>query len=90
MLEAMAATGLRAIRYAREVAGIGQVIANDMDAGAVESMRRNIELNGVADKVTPNEADARIFMLQHSQVRARACTSACVCCVAACPPLCAT
>lgn len=69
MLEAMAATGLRAIRYAKEVAGIGQVIANDMDSGAVQSMRRNIDFNGVQDKVTPSESDARLVLLQHCQVR---------------------
>lgn len=65
----MAATGLRAIRYAKEVAGVGQVIANDMDSGAVQSMRRNIEFNGVRDKVTPFESDARLVLLQHSQVQ---------------------
>lgn len=69
VLEAMSATGLRAVRYAKEVAGIGQIVANDLDSGAVQSMRRNIEFNGVGDKVTPSEADARLVMLQHSQVR---------------------
>ena len=69
VLEAMAATGLRSVRYAKEVKGIGQVVANDMDSGAVASMKRNIEFNGVSDKVTPSEADARLVMLQHNQVR---------------------
>jgi tRNA G26 N,N-dimethylase Trm1 len=69
VLEALAASGLRAIRYAREVEGLGQVVANDLDAGAVQSMRRNIEFNGVGHTVTPSEADARLVMLQHTHVR---------------------
>lgn len=69
MLEAMAATGLRAIRYAKEVAGIRQVIANDLDADACAAQRRNIEWNDVGNIVTPNHADARLVMLQHSQAR---------------------
>jgi tRNA G26 N,N-dimethylase Trm1 len=73
VLEALAATGLRAIRYAKEVSGIGQIIANDMDADAVNAQRRNIEFNAVEDKVTPNLADARLVMLQHSQVRVELC-----------------
>jgi tRNA (guanine26-N2/guanine27-N2)-dimethyltransferase len=68
VLEALAATGLRAIRYAKEVKGIGQVIANDMDGDAVESIRRNIEFNSVQDLVTPSNSDARVLMLQHFQV----------------------
>jgi tRNA G26 N,N-dimethylase Trm1 len=68
VLEALAATGLRAIRYAKEVDGIGQIVANDLDSGAVECMRRNIDFNDVHDKVTPCESDARLVMLQHCQV----------------------
>ena len=78
VLEALAATGLRAIRYAQEVAGIGQVVANDMDADAVKSMRRNVDFNGVGSIVTPHQADARLVMLQHSQVRIAAYTTALV------------
>jgi tRNA (guanine26-N2/guanine27-N2)-dimethyltransferase len=68
VLEALAATGMQAIRYAKEVKGIGQVIVNGIDGGAVESIRRNIEFNSVQDLVTPSNSDARVVMLQHFQV----------------------
>nr|ABD96937.1 hypothetical protein [Tarenaya spinosa] len=62
VLEALSASGLRALRYAREVEGIGQVVALDNDQGngihglytigifllkaSVEACRRNIKFNG--------------------------------------------
>lgn len=64
ILEAMAASGLRAMRYALEIPGVEKVHANDIDAKAVEAMRKNIAHNGIEDKVEPTKADARILMLQ--------------------------
>ena len=91
LLEALSATGLRAIRYAKEIPlikwvsvvislsltesykGLRYVIANDLSPAAVEVMRRNVKINGLADysetaieasaspseaKVQINEADA--------------------------------
>lgn len=69
ILEAMAASGLRAIRYAKEIPGVGQVVANDMDEDAVKAIKRNIELNDVCDTVTAYHGDARLLMLQHPQVQ---------------------
>ncbi|XP_044964308.1 probable tRNA (guanine(26)-N(2))-dimethyltransferase 1 [Hordeum vulgare subsp. vulgare] len=67
VLEALAASGLRAIRYALEVDGIGEVIALDNNDVAIESCKRNIYHNGIlaSSKVVPHLADARIFMLTH-------------------------
>ncbi|XP_076941810.1 tRNA (guanine(26)-N(2))-dimethyltransferase 2-like [Bidens hawaiensis] len=67
VLEALSASGLRALRYAREVDGIGQVVALDNDKASVEACRRNIKFNGSAasEKVESNFADARIYMLTH-------------------------
>ncbi|KAK6154981.1 hypothetical protein DH2020_009229 [Rehmannia glutinosa] len=67
VLEALSASGLRAIRYAREVDGIGQVVALDNDKVSVESCRRNIKFNGsvACSKVESNLADARVYMLTH-------------------------
>lgn len=69
ILEALAASGLRALRYAREVDGVGSVIALDNDEVAVESCKRNIKLNGsiAATKVHPVHADARVYMLTHEK-----------------------
>ncbi|KAE8659371.1 putative tRNA (guanine(26)-N(2))-dimethyltransferase 2 [Hibiscus syriacus] len=67
VLEALSASGLRALRYAREVDGIGQVIALDNDKGAVEACQRNIKFNGsvACSKVESHLADARVYMLTH-------------------------
>lgn len=67
VLEALSASGLRALRYAREVEGIGQVVALDNDKASVEACRRNIKFNGsvACSKVESHLADARVFMLTH-------------------------
>ncbi|KAL6551628.1 hypothetical protein OROGR_007782 [Orobanche gracilis] len=67
VLEALSASGLRALRYAREVDGIGQVMALDNDKASVEACRRNIKFNGsvACSKVESNLADARVYMLTH-------------------------
>ncbi|GLT61976.1 hypothetical protein SLA2020_346460 [Shorea laevis] len=67
VLEALSASGLRALRYAREVEGIGQVVALDNDKGAVEACQRNIKFNGsvACAKVESHLADARVYMLTH-------------------------
>eukprot|EP00118_Oscarella_pearsei_P012797 m.96803 g.96803 ORF g.96803 m.96803 type:complete len:518 (+) comp36924_c0_seq3:90-1643(+) len=66
ILEALAASGLRSIRYALEVpGGIRSILANDISPAAVESMKANIEHNKVDDLVTPSCADASLLMYQH-------------------------
>ena len=65
VLEGLAATGLRSVRYAKEVAGVVEVVANDMDAGAVASIARAAARNGVADIVRPSQGDAA-FVLQRA------------------------
>eukprot|EP00899_Mesostigma_viride_P004345 jgi/Mesvir1/13911/Mv16034-RA.2 len=65
ILEGLAASGLRAIRYAKELTGLGVVIANDKDPAAVEACRRNIIFNGITHLVTPVCADVRLLMLQN-------------------------
>lgn len=54
----MAATGLRAIRYALEVPGVKQIYANDISKTAVDIMGKNIEQNNVQHLVTPTLYDA--------------------------------
>ncbi|KAI9120831.1 hypothetical protein K1719_007864 [Acacia pycnantha] len=67
VLEALSASGLRALRYAREIEGIGQVVALDNDKASVEACRRNIKFNGsvACSKVESHLADARVYMLTH-------------------------
>ncbi|KAM0005590.1 putative tRNA (guanine(26)-N(2))-dimethyltransferase [Helianthus debilis subsp. tardiflorus] len=65
--EAQSASGLRALRYAREVEGTGQVVAPGNDKASVEACRRNIKFNGsvATAKVESKLADARVYMLTH-------------------------
>ncbi|KAM6149047.1 tRNA (guanine(26)-N(2))-dimethyltransferase [Erethizon dorsatum] len=71
VLEGLAASGLRSIRFAREVPGLRSVIANDASARAVDLMRCNVQLNDVAHLVQPSQADARMLMYQHQKVSER-------------------
>uniref|UniRef100_A0A8C3IHS5 tRNA (guanine(26)-N(2))-dimethyltransferase n=1 Tax=Chrysemys picta bellii TaxID=8478 RepID=A0A8C3IHS5_CHRPI len=64
ILEALAASGLRSIRFAKEVPGLRAVVANDFSSKAVELMARNVEFNGVGHLVTSSLADARMLMYQ--------------------------
>lgn len=58
ILEALAATGLRSIRYAKEIDGLDEIIANDLMNQAVDMINKNVKVNGVEDKVTTSHADA--------------------------------
>ncbi|KAG8920568.1 RNA methyltransferase tRNA(m5U54)methyltransferase [Tulasnella sp. 408] len=85
ILEALSATGLRSIRYAKEIPLVKYVIANDLSPAATAAMRRNVELNGLgpstADpspsgggdlgKVRINEGDACDLMYSHRPERLR-------------------
>ncbi|GJN08310.1 hypothetical protein PR202_ga26216 [Eleusine coracana subsp. coracana] len=67
VLEALAASGLRSLRYAREVDGLGKVVATDNDKASVEACKRNIKFNGASaiSKVEAHLADARVYMITH-------------------------
>nr|XP_011709705.1 tRNA (guanine(26)-N(2))-dimethyltransferase isoform X2 [Macaca nemestrina] len=71
VLEGLAASGLRSIRFALEVPGLRSVVANDTSARAVDLIRRNVQLNDVAHLVQPSQADARMLMYQHQRVSER-------------------
>ena len=77
ILEGLAASGLRSIRYALEVEGTGRVDANDLDPDVVEAMKRNIQFNGpeAADRMRPLQGDARLAMLQNPLVSIAWCIS---------------
>ena len=46
-MEALAATGLRSVRYLKEVDNIEKLYANDWDPKAVELMEKNFEYNNI-------------------------------------------
>jgi tRNA (guanine26-N2/guanine27-N2)-dimethyltransferase len=59
ILEALAASGLRSIRYAKELPNIDFIVANDLDADAVKSINQNVEHNGLSKElVRANQGDA--------------------------------
>ena len=64
----MAASGIRSIRFAREVPGIKQIIANDRSTQAFESLQRNIEFNEVGNLVKPVCSDARYIIQKFLQI----------------------
>ncbi|KAI8973272.1 N2,N2-dimethylguanosine tRNA methyltransferase [Mycotypha africana] len=63
ILEALAASGLRSVRYAKEIPKLKQVVCNDIEEEAIEAMKRNIAYNGLSEElVRPNHGDAMRVM----------------------------
>lgn len=62
ILDALSATGLRALRYAKEIPFATKVIANDLSSEAVKSIDLNIEHNNLSSTVFSNVGDARAYM----------------------------
>src|SRR5579859_7237266 len=64
ILEALSATGLRAIRYALEIPHVTTVLANDMSPDAIVSIHRNISQNNLPPKLiqaTCSDANALMY-----------------------------
>ena len=57
-MEALSATGLRSIRYAKEIEGVDHIMANDFCKEAVAYIEKNVKHNNIEDKITPSFADA--------------------------------
>ena len=64
ILDALSATGLRAIRYAKEIQPATQIVANDLSGSAVIAIQRNIISNNVAPLVSTSKANAQSFMYE--------------------------
>lgn len=67
ILEALAASGLRSIRYHKELDNVDHILCNDFSQEAVESMRRNFAFNGIdmEKDIIPNCGDASMVMYEH-------------------------
>ena len=70
ILEALAASGIRSMRYALEIENAEQIISNDFDQKAVDLIDLNIKLNNVSHKVKSNCGDAISFMHDSSKTNA--------------------
>lgn len=64
ILEALSATGLRAIRYGHELNNVSQIVANDLLPDAVASIDRSIAHNKLQHCVSLHQGDAIKYMAQ--------------------------
>lgn len=62
ILDALSATGLRALRYASELPFVTTVVANDLSPSAIQSMKTNVEYNELQNRIQPNLGDACTYM----------------------------
>lgn len=62
ILDALSASGLRALRYALEVPGITSVTANDLSSTAVESIKEHVVYNGLSSLIQPSTGNALAHM----------------------------
>ncbi|KAL1650298.1 RNA methyltransferase tRNA(m5U54)methyltransferase [Diplodia intermedia] len=64
ILDALSATGLRALRYAHEIPFATSVTGNDLSPSAVDAMKLNIKHNRLEHKITPVTGNAVAHMYQ--------------------------
>ena len=65
ILDALSATGLRALRYAKEIPFATSITSNDMSRNAVESIKLNIKHNKLEDTIKPNTGNAIAYMYSY-------------------------
>ena len=66
ILEALSATGLRSIRYMKEIPGVQSILVNDIDEAAAKAIDRNIAFNDIdAKRCKANLGDAAMVMYNH-------------------------
>lgn len=66
ILDALSATGLRALRYAHEIDVATSITANDLMPTATEAIALNVEHNNLQAKIKPVTSDARAHMYHHA------------------------
>uniref|UniRef100_A0A182QVX7 tRNA (guanine(26)-N(2))-dimethyltransferase n=1 Tax=Anopheles farauti TaxID=69004 RepID=A0A182QVX7_9DIPT len=71
ILEALSATGLRSIRYAKEIPGVKEIIANDLSKSAVESIEQNVKHNQIEHLIKPSFNDAMTLMYMSTRPEQR-------------------
>ena len=63
VLDAMTASGLRALRYVLEIPEVESVVANDLDPTALAALKENVKRNGLTEEVViPSLGDAVAVM----------------------------
>jgi len=61
IVDALSATGIRGIRYFKEVEGVEEVIFNDLSKEAVELINENIKINNIKGKVFNKDANSLLY-----------------------------
>ncbi len=66
ILDAMAATGIRSIRFLKETDAVEEIIINDLNPKAVEFIKRNLEINKIEinEKIRVENKDCLEIMLK--------------------------
>lgn len=64
--EPLTGCGVRAIRFAKSVDGIAEVVSSDINSKAVELARLNANLNDVSEKVQVFHTDANRLLCEHA------------------------
>ncbi|KAL9046848.1 MAG: hypothetical protein Q9214_000426 [Letrouitia sp. 1 TL-2023] len=62
ILDALSATGLRALRYAKEIPAVSSVTAIDLSYSAIASIRLNVDHNHLGAKIHEVQGDAKAHM----------------------------
>ncbi|KAF2633879.1 TRM-domain-containing protein [Macroventuria anomochaeta] len=65
ILDALSATGLRALRYAKEIPFATSITSNDMSKNAVESIKLNVKHNKLEATIKPNTGNAIAYMYSY-------------------------
>lgn len=67
VLDALAASGLRSVRYLKEIPNVRRVTINDLDAAATTKASENVNRNGVSDRADIHTGDATSLMYAHRE-----------------------
>lgn len=67
----LAGTGVRPIRIAKEVTGIEQIVAGDVNPRAVELIEKNRDMNDVSELVEVHHSDANKLLSKYSSFHDR-------------------
>ena len=62
ILDALSATGLRALRYAHEIPFVTRILANDLSQDAAKSIQRNVVYNKLGGKIKAHQSNAIAHM----------------------------
>lgn len=74
ILEALSASGLRSIRYYKEIQGVKRIITNDIADAAVQSIKRNIEFNKIdPQRMVANQAYRSPILVHDVEMRPYIC-----------------